>query len=52
VSVDKLVSMVETGKGRFKLSTDFQLSFRPESTDWDGLIAETKVVLQELREPC
>jgi transcription-repair coupling factor (superfamily II helicase) len=52
VSVDKLVSMVEKGKGRFKLSTDFQLSFRPESIDWDGMLAETKVVLQELREAC
>ena len=52
VSVDKLVAMVHRGKGRFKLSADFQLSFRPEVRDWDGLLAETKAVLQELREAC
>jgi transcription-repair coupling factor (superfamily II helicase) len=52
VNVDTLVQLVHRGKGRFKLSADFQLSFRPESTDWDGLVAETKAVLQRLREAC
>ncbi|HVO27999.1 MAG TPA: transcription-repair coupling factor [Candidatus Margulisiibacteriota bacterium] len=52
VSVDKLVAMVHRGKGRFKLSADFQLSFRPDVRDWDGLIEETKAVLQAVREAC
>jgi transcription-repair coupling factor (superfamily II helicase) len=52
VSVDKLVALVHRGKGRFKLSADFQLSFRPEVRDWDGLLEETKAVLQELRQAC
>jgi len=52
VNVDKLVALVHRGKGRFKLSADFQVSFRPEVRDWDGLLAETKAVLQELREAC
>jgi transcription-repair coupling factor (superfamily II helicase) len=52
VSVDKLVTMVHRGKGRFKLSADFQLSFRPEVRDWDGLLEETKAVLQAVREAC
>ncbi len=52
VSVDKLVGMVHRGKGRFKLSADFQLSFRPEVRDWDGLIEETKAVMQAVREAC
>ena len=52
VNVDQLVALVDHGKGRFKLSADFQLSFRPESGDWDGLIGETKAVLQELRAAC
>jgi transcription-repair coupling factor (superfamily II helicase) len=52
VSIDKLVAMVHRGKERFKLSADFQLSFRPDVRDWDGLLAETKAVLQELRETC
>jgi transcription-repair coupling factor (superfamily II helicase) len=51
VEVDRLIELVQRGKGRFKLSADYQLSFRPESTDWDGLIAETKSVLQELKQP-
>jgi transcription-repair coupling factor (superfamily II helicase) len=52
VNVDRLVALVHRGKGRFKLSADFQLSFQPESRDWDGLVAETTAVLQELREAC
>ena len=49
---DKVVALVHRGKGRYKLSADFQLSFQPESRDWDGLVAETKAVLQELRAAC
>ena len=52
VNVDHLVGLVQKGKGRFKLSEDFQLSFTPASRDWDGLIDETKSVLQDLREAC
>jgi len=49
VDVDYLVELVRQGRGRFKLSTDFQLSFQPAQTDWDGLIDETKTVLRELK---
>jgi transcription-repair coupling factor (superfamily II helicase) len=52
VNVDVLVEMVKKSKGRFKLSADFQLSFRPEATDWDGLVEETKAVLQQLSGAC
>jgi transcription-repair coupling factor (superfamily II helicase) len=52
VDVDHLVLLVQKGKGRFKLSEDFQLSFTPASRDWDGMIEETKSVLQGLRETC
>lgn len=48
VDVDHLVELVKKSKGRFRLSTDFQLTFRPEQQDWDGLIAETKDVLRDL----
>jgi hypothetical protein len=50
VDVDRLIALVQKSKGRFKLSADFQLSFTPESSDWDGLVLETKSVLQELRD--
>jgi transcription-repair coupling factor (superfamily II helicase) len=52
IDPDELLRMVQRGKGRFTLSPDLQLSFRPESLDWDGLVAETKSVLQGLRAAC
>jgi hypothetical protein len=52
VDPGRLVALVQSGKGRLKLSADAQLSFRPEAHDWDGLVAETKAVLQELRAAC
>jgi transcription-repair coupling factor (superfamily II helicase) len=52
VEVDKLVDLVRRKKGRYKLTQDHQLTFRPEAGDWDGLVAETKSVLQELQEAC
>jgi len=52
VNVQRLVQLVHKSKGRFKLSADFQFSFQPEAGDWDGLVAETHSVLQDLRETC
>ena len=52
VNVQRLVTLVQKSKGRFKLSADLQLSFQPEARDWDGLVAETKSVLHDLRETC
>jgi transcription-repair coupling factor (superfamily II helicase) len=49
VEVDQLVAMVERGKGRFRLSADFQLSFTPVNRDWDGLVQEIQTVLQQVR---
>ena len=51
VDVDQLIAMVECGKGRFKLSADFQLSFRPTNADWDGIVLEIQSVLRELERP-
>jgi len=48
VDVDHLVELVKKSKGRFRLSADFQLSFQPKQSDWDGLIGETKTVLRDL----
>ena len=53
VDVDHLVGLVQKGKGRFKLSEDFQLSFTAGSrATGTGMIDETKSVLQDLREAC
>ena len=43
--------MVERGKGRFRLSADFQLSFTPTNRDWDGLVEEIQAVLQQIQQP-
>lgn len=49
VSVERLVELVQAGRGRFRLSADFQLSFGLAATDWDGIVDETKAVLLQLR---
>jgi len=52
VDVQRLLSLVRKGNGRFSLAGDFQLTFRPGATDWDGLVAETMAVLRDLQETC
>ncbi len=49
VEVDHLIELAQQSKGRLRLSQDFQLSFEATERDWDGLIEETKAVLQSLR---
>ncbi|MGD9762572.1 MAG: transcription-repair coupling factor [Candidatus Binatia bacterium] len=51
VEVDQLIAMVKRGRGRYRLSADFQLSFTPEQQDWDGLVQEIQAVLQEIQQP-
>ena len=51
VAVDHLVAMVHRGGERFRLSADYQLSFTPFNSDWDGLVQEIEAVLAELRGP-
>lgn len=51
VDVDTMIALASDKKlkGKFRLSRDFQLSFAPDSKDWDGIIEETKVVLTRIR---
>ena len=51
IEVDQLVALVQRGKGRYRLSADFQLSFNPHHTDWDGLVQEIQEVLREVQQP-
>jgi transcription-repair coupling factor (superfamily II helicase) len=48
IDADRLASMAQRDGDRFRLSADFQFGFRPHSSDWDGLVAETRAVLQEI----
>jgi transcription-repair coupling factor (superfamily II helicase) len=51
VNVDDLVLLVQEGKGRYRLSADFQLSLTPENRDWDGMVSEVQSVLVKLNQP-
>jgi transcription-repair coupling factor (superfamily II helicase) len=51
IEVEQLVALVQRGKGRFRLSADYQLSFSPRHTDWDGLVQEIGDVLREIQQP-
>ncbi len=51
MEVDQLVALVQRGKGRFRLSADYQLSFTPRQADWDGLVQEIGDVLREIQLP-
>jgi hypothetical protein len=48
VDVDELVAMVQRSRGKLRLSADFQISFTPDSKDWDGVVAEIESVLERL----
>jgi transcription-repair coupling factor (superfamily II helicase) len=49
VEVDTLLALVQKNKKTFRMTQDFQLSFLPAAKDWDGIVAETKAVLEQLR---
>jgi transcription-repair coupling factor (superfamily II helicase) len=51
MEVEQLVALVQRGKGRYRLSADYQLSFTPRQTDWDGLVQEIGDVLREIQQP-
>jgi len=48
VDVDRLIALVERNRKNYRLSADFQLTFRPRSEDWDGIVADIQSVLREL----
>lgn len=45
VDVDRLVALVRSGKGRFTIPGDFQLSFQARERDHDGLLDEIQEVV-------
>ncbi|MBX3025414.1 transcription-repair coupling factor [bacterium] len=51
IEVEQLIALVQRGKGRYRLSADFQLSFTPHHADWDGLVQEIQDVLREVQQP-
>jgi transcription-repair coupling factor (superfamily II helicase) len=50
VKVEKLLDLIKRPKSRFRLAPDGRLSFTPEHSDWDGLIAEIIELLHGIDE--
>jgi transcription-repair coupling factor (superfamily II helicase) len=48
ISAEKMVQLIERKGGRYKLTPDMRLIFTPEASDWQGVLAETRAILQGL----
>jgi transcription-repair coupling factor (superfamily II helicase) len=48
ISAEKVVQLIEQGGGRYRLTQDMRLIFTPEARDWQGVLTETKAILQGL----
>jgi transcription-repair coupling factor (superfamily II helicase) len=48
ISAEKVVQLIEQGGGKYRLTQDMRLIFTPEARDWQGVLAETRVILQGL----
>jgi transcription-repair coupling factor (superfamily II helicase) len=48
ISAEKVVQLIERKKGRYTLTPDMRLIYTPESSDWRGVLAETRAILQGL----
>lgn len=48
ISAEKVVQLIERKGGRYKLTPDMRLIFTPEARDWQGVLTETREILQGL----
>jgi transcription-repair coupling factor (superfamily II helicase) len=48
ISAEKMVQLIEREKERYKLTPDMKLIYTPEASDWRGVLAETRDLLQRL----
>jgi transcription-repair coupling factor (superfamily II helicase) len=48
LSAEKMVRLIEQGGGKYRLTQDMRLIFTPEASDWQGVLAETRAILQGL----
>jgi transcription-repair coupling factor (superfamily II helicase) len=48
ISAEKVVQLIERGGGKYRLTQDMRLIFTPESRDWQGVLTETRAILQGL----
>jgi len=48
ISSGKVVQLIEQGGGKYRLTPDMRLIYTPEASDWLGVLAETRDILQGL----
>jgi transcription-repair coupling factor (superfamily II helicase) len=48
ISPEKLVELIKEGEGRYRLTPEMRLLYRPEARDWKGIVDETRNILQGL----
>ena len=48
ISAEKVVQLIEQGGGKYRLTQDMRLIFTPEARDWQGVLTETREILQGL----
>ena len=48
ISSEKVVQLIEQGGGKYRLTPDMRLIYTPEASDWRGILAETRAILQGL----
>jgi transcription-repair coupling factor (superfamily II helicase) len=48
LSAQKVVQLIEQGGGKYRLTQDMRLIYTPEASDWHGVLAETRDLLQGL----
>ncbi|MCJ7664426.1 MAG: transcription-repair coupling factor, partial [Desulfobacterales bacterium] len=48
ISAEKVVQLIEQGGGKYRLTPDMRLIYTPEASDWQGVLTETRNILQGL----
>jgi transcription-repair coupling factor (superfamily II helicase) len=48
ISPEKVVNLIERGGGKYRLTPEMRLLYRPEARDWRGILDETRNILQGL----
>jgi transcription-repair coupling factor (superfamily II helicase) len=48
ISPEKVVQLIEQGGVKYRLTPDMRLIYTPEVRDWQGVLAETRTILQGL----
>jgi len=48
ISPEKVVDLIDQGRGKYRLTPEMRLLYTPEARDWRGILDETRNILQGL----